>query len=665
MTKAALTLGLCWQTALAEPAGQALPDLTDMNLEDLMNVEVTTVSRKSQSLSSAPAAIYVISNDDIRRSGVTNIPDALRLAPGVMVARVDSGIWAVTSRGFNGVYANKLLVMIDGRSVYSPTYSGVYWEDQDTLLSDVERIEVVRGPGATLWGANAVNGVINIITKHAADTEGWYAGALAGNYEKGSAELRYGAPLGERGFARAYAKMFERGDFKTPEDDDTGNAWEMQSGGFRVDANLNNKTSLRLSGDLNHSETDQNLIVPLISAPYYGASQEPVHVNAGNLNALLTHTLSPVSEIALQTYVFDYRRESYVMDDDETTFDASFQHSYTGWQSQDIVWGLGYRHTDKALAESGNSLSGVKTKTTLRSAFVQDQITLREDTLWLTLGAKFEDAESELQPSARLMWSLNERQKLWASVARAARTPSAVERYSRILTSTLPPGSIYNPSDYALLLVAEGTDDFSSEITTAYELGYRLIARDNLTFDLAVYENHNKNLRNYAIQESGFDNGMLVQPIYFVNRGSITTRGFESSVQWRQSQTLDFKLSYSWFEQDDFSGGQQAFTTGPNPKHMLSLRSAWDLSDSLELDLWYRYMDETVTIDPVTSSPAQIDAYASLDARLAWQYNKDLELALVGQNLLEDQHQEYVPEQFSYPAEIPRSFYLSLKAMFP
>ncbi|HEY4781096.1 MAG TPA: TonB-dependent receptor plug domain-containing protein, partial [Chthoniobacterales bacterium] len=377
---------------VASALAQNLPDVTAMSVEDLMNVQVTSVSKRTQKLADAAAAIFVITQEDIRRSGATSIPEALRMVPGLQVARIDENKWAISSRGFNGRFANKLLVLIDGRSVYTPLFSGVYWNIQDVMLEDVDRIEVIRGPGATLWGANAVNGVINIITKSAKSTQSALATAGGGTETRGSAGVRYGGMLNKGTYYRAYAKYFNVGPSTDPS---TGrradDKWDAVRGGFRTDWTPAGADSLTVQGDMHRSGYGETLTIPLLDAPYSSTFPNKGSISGGNLLGRWNHAFAN-SSTSLQMY-YDRTNitENSLFTDHQDIFDIDFQHTFHASESQEVVWGLGYRSS-----HDGNNSSSVVSlqpnKLTLNqfSAFGQDEISLFEKRLRITVGSKFE-----------------------------------------------------------------------------------------------------------------------------------------------------------------------------------------------------------------------------------------------------------------------------------
>src|SRR5688572_15258115 len=421
----------------AEPAAPSPGNgIMDMDLESLMKIEVTSVSKRPEKLSDAAAAIYVISNEEIRRSGVTSIPEALRLAPGLEVARQDSHTWAISSRGFNDEFANQLLVLIDGRSVYTPLFAGVYWDVQDLPLEDINRIEVIRGPGASLWGANAVNGVINITTRRAKDTQGLLISAGAGNEERGFGTIRYGGKIGEQAHFRVYGKYLNRDDSGLTNGLSANDSWSMWRGGMRLDWEPSHNNLLTLQGDIYTGELNQTVTVPSLSAPPSEELREKVGVSGGNVLGRWSHQFSDTSELSLKAYYDRTERDRVVFDETRDIFDLDLQHRFQLGDRHDFVVGLGYNITSDDLDNRfAVSFDPTHRTASLYSAFVQDEIELVRDRLRLTMGTKIEHNDYtgwEVQPNARLSWSITKRQTAWFAASRAISTPSRAEDDIRI-----------------------------------------------------------------------------------------------------------------------------------------------------------------------------------------------------------------------------------------
>lgn len=649
-------------------------DVTQLDMADLLNVNVTSVSKKAQALSDAPAAIFVISNEDIKRSGVTSVPEALRMAPGIDVARINSNKWAITSRGFNGNSANKLLVLIDGRSVYTPAFSGVYWDAQDVMLEDVDRIEVISGPGATLWGANAVNGVINVITKHAEQTQGGLLTAGGGSYETGFGSLRYGKKLGEDTYGRAYVKGFQRDNFKTSGSNvNAGDEWSKQQGGFRVDSRISDRDEMTFQGDLYHTDLNQTLSAPSLITPTFRQTVNEQAYNEGwNITSRLRHKFSTTAEYTLQVYYDHTRRNDFLTQHSLDTLDVDFQNSFELSDSQNFIWGLGYRtNMDKFSKTQLTTLTPDSRNTQLFTAFLQDEFTLIDDSLWLTIGSKFEHNDYtgfEGQPTARLMWAPTSRQRVWASFSRSVRTPARAEHDVELLRSVLlsPPQLGSLPLEISI----NGNRNYQSEVQLAYELGYRFSFSQKASLDIAAFYNDYDKVRNTtsagipSLVPPGTDNinnFHLHFPQMFVNTGRAKTYGFSASGIWQMADWLRWDINYN-FLITEFGGSLEHRDQAVSPQNKVSLRALINPVDNVNFDLWLRYSSSAQAINSnsagnLSSVTTKINGYVTLDARLAWKPLSNLELSLVGQNLFADHHLEYVDEVFAVPSEIPRSVY--------
>ncbi len=631
-------------------------DYTVLSIEELMDVPVTSVGKKSQSLSDSAAAVFVISNNDLKRSGVTTIADALRMVPGLNVGTIDSNKWAITARGFNGRFADKLLVLIDGRQVYTPTFSGVYWEVQDVMLDDVDRVEIIRGPGATLWGANAVNGVINIITKSARQTQGGLVNVGGGDHEQSFAEGRYGMTLSDNTHVRLYGKYFDRDEYEFATGGDAGDDWDMIRSGFRLDSQLNGQDSISLHGDMYAGNIQQTIVLPMVTSPYLQTVNDDGDVAGGNLTALWERTLSADSSFSLQVY-YDYtEREEAYADEDRDSYDVDFHHRFAVGNRHDIVWGLGYHYTsdDFTLYDFSVSIDPDSSSDDLYSVFLQDEIMLVPERLWLTLGSKFEHnnySGYEVQPSARILWIPHPDHKLWTAVSRAVRTPSRADADMRVITTVVPPST--PPNIFPVAITFNGGDDFDSEELVAYEFGYRFFPVPTLSLDFAAYYNDYDDLRGIEFDDVSYDNlpEYLELPGQFVNSESGHTYGAELAAAWQATEQSKLQLAYTYHYSEIDNG---------SPMHQASLRSETNLTLNLDFDMWLRYVDNVT----VAAVEYDVDEYVTLDVRLAWRLKNSVELALIGQNLLDSGQLQYVNESFTPPTEVGRSVYGKVSVSF-
>jgi iron complex outermembrane recepter protein len=625
-----------------------LARLAQMSPEELMDIKISILG-PSETVSRTPAAVSVVTADDIKRSGARNLPEALRLVPGLDVAQIDASQWAVSSRGFNDEFANKLLVLQDGRSIYTPLFGGVFWDVQGPMLADIDRIEVIRGPGATLWGANAVNGVINIITKSAADTQGWLVSGGGGNQERGFGEARYGGRIGDNAYYRIYGTYNAHDATELPDGGDAHDSWQLGRAGFRTDWTPTADNLLTFQGGGYFGGVDEAFTVYDPSSPTLSATAtDDMHVGGANTLGRWTHTLSDTADFKVQAY-YDYtaRNADRVFDERRHTFDLSFQNEFAAGDRNKMIWGLGYRLTaDTEENNPGIAFNPASETLNLFSGFVQDEIALVKDKLDLTLGSKLEHNDYtgfEVEPGARLAWTPTERQTVWASVSRAVRTPSRSDEsvmQTRALFVT-PPG-IYVP------VTISGSTGFQSETLLAYEAGYRTTPFEKLSFDAAVFYDDYSRLRN--IEATG--------PTSFVQANNLygDTYGTEISATWRVTDRWRLQPAYTFLKMNLHTRPGSTDTTsaplteGESPENQFSIRSSLDLPNNVTFDTALRYVDRL--------SSLAVPSYFELDARLAWRINRHWEVSVVGQNLLHPQHAEFVPTEIQIrQAEIPRSVY--------
>jgi iron complex outermembrane recepter protein len=631
-------------------------DFVTLGLEDLMNLTVTSVSRRSQLVSDAAAAVFVISQEDIRRSGATSIAEALRMVPGLEVARIDANKWAITSRGFNSRFANTLLVLFDGRTVYTQLFSGVFWDRQDTMLEDIDRIEVIRGPGAALWGANAVNGVINIITRSSEDSLGGLVTAGGGTKEQAFGALRYGGQIGADSTLRFYGKYTKRAGDDDTSGRDAYNGWNALRGGFRFDAEPSAQNSLTLQGDV-FRERLQETYTDLVP------SQENVNhttpVFGANLLSRWKHTFSDTADLALQLYYDRTDTTLAVVDEKRNTFDIDFQNRFALTGSQEIIWGSGFRYSQDSITTPSSALSlpPARQSTHLFSWFLQDDITLVRDRAHLILGSKFEVNSYtgfEVQPNARLIWTPNRRHTVWGAVSRAVRTPSRGEETFSLYQSGPAPG---------VLIHLIGSDRQQAEELIAYELGYRVEPSSVLSADLATFYNRYRKLAVFTTDQNlEFQTPFPPQvavPLNLGNSGGAETCGVELAANLKALDWWRLRGAYTYLRilaTETAPGGILSNIKNESPHHQVSLRSSLDLASNVGLDLWLRYVSGLEFQGTTAAIP--IDSYLTLDARLAWKPWKKLELSLAGQNLLQREHREFQPQQITTQAtQVGRSVY--------
>jgi iron complex outermembrane receptor protein len=620
-----LCIALSTGTATAAYAAQPSDDFSSLDIEDLANIQISSVSKKKEPLSDAAAAVFVITSEDIRRSGYTSIPEVLRLAPNLQVARVDSSQYAITARGFNGTAANKLQVLIDGRSVYTPLFSGVFWDVQDVLLEDVERIEVISGPGGALWGSNAVNGVINIITRNSQNTQGTMVSAGVGTAENGAA-VRYGGKVNEDTSFRLYAKGFDRDNTELANGTSVHDSWNKQQAGFRLDSS-HGDDQLTLQGDVYDGSIDQLV----------GSDKK---ISGGNVLGRWNRALDGGASIQVQAY-YDHTDRDYpgVFSEKLDTYDIDAQHHFQWGKSNDIVWGGGYRlMLDQVDNSASLAFLPANRRLALANLFAQDTITLNPR-LKLTLGARVEHNSYtglEFQPNARLAWKLNDKSLLWTSISRAVRTPSRID------------GEFFVPAKAPFLLT--GNQDFRSEKLTAYELGYRVEPTANTTLSISTFYNVYDELRSVELSAGG---GF---PFTLGNKLKGDTYGVEMWGTYRVNDWWRLSAGYNHLEKRLSVKSGSSDTTSVrgsdvDPSEQFSLRSAMNLAHNTEFD---------VSVRTVTGlSASQVPSYTALDARLGWTIKKGLELSLSGFNLLDGGHPEFRDNALPL-RELDRSVYLKL-----
>lgn len=640
----------------------------DLSPEQLFDAKVMSATKTDDTWWNTPAAVYVLGNEDIKRSGATSIPEALRLVPGVQVSRFHTSGWAVSVRGFNSDLANKLLVLIDGREVYNHLFSGVYWDAQDTILEDIERIEVIRGPGAALWGANAVNGVINIITKHASETQGGLVSAIVGNKER-IASTRYGGEIGEAGHYRVYGKALTREPQQTLAGSNPANQdWDAWRGGFRADwQDTDKRDHFMLQGDGYSSNADHYRTIPSFTSPFLSTNEETVNARGAHILGRWNRTLENDAKLSVQGYMDYTLRDLHLLEDETTALDLDAQLHFPAWGRHEFLTGARLRYNFNELNGSPQTtFSSAHRKDKLFSGFVQDKITLAPEEWFLTLGSKFEHNDYsgfEVQPSGKLQWHPNNNQMVWGSISRAVRTPSRLEQDLDILLTAVPPSAAL-PVPAGVSLVAN--PDFDSEELIAYELGYRHQVTPAIQFDLATFYNEYDKLAANAILtprivDNGIDPLHFLIPVEISNMTQGETYGAEMTVNWQATDTLDLSASYSYLNvvldgPPESIALESEVAEGQSPHHQFTMRSMWEMTDTMSLDSALHYVSSL--------SALSVDNYWRLDLHWNWRLDERLELSLVGQNLLDDAHQEFSVPTNGNATEIERSLYGKLTWRF-
>lgn len=628
-------------------------------------MEVTTASRKAEKLADVASALFVLREDDIRRSGATTLPELLRLVPGLNVGRISSSEWAVSARGFNAIFGDKLLVLIDGRSVYTPLFGGVFWNEHDIPLHDIDRIEVIRGPGATIWGVNATNGVINVVTKDAHRTKGGVASVVVGTTDRLIGDLRQGGQVGEwsyRVFGR-FAERDESNGLPVPGEHEANDDWRHTRGGFRADRALSPHDQITLQGGAYYGESGWDLVEP---DPSLGQRERDVtrYQNGAYALGRWTHRRENGEEVGVQFYFDRNERNDVILGQLRYTADLEVQHRFAPMTSHDVVWGAGVRtHLDDMSSTFTASVTPESRNINLYTGFIQDEITLVPDLLRLVLGTKIEHSElsdTAFQPNIRTILTPTDHHSLWGSVSRALRSPARFNHDGRLATHLVGRSDTNLPIIHTVI----GSRNFDPEELIAYEAGYRGVLSPTLSLDLSLFYNVYEDLESAEEREpflnTTFGVPFIEAPSYIANKLGGISKGGEISIDYRPTPPWRLVAGYSYLDlsltaDDDstdliFSRGQYQ-----SPRHSAFLRSLLDLPGDTEFDLTLRYVDEIIAFS--------VQDYWELDLRLGWKPTKNLELSLVGQNLLHNDHFEFASTLVTtIPSEIERAVYA--KAVF-
>lgn len=616
-------------------------DFALLSLEQLMSVEVTSVSGIAEPWFTTPAAMYVITAEDVRRSGHQSLAEALRLAPGMSVRRINANIWDVSARGFGSRFNNKLLVLIDGRTVYDPLFSGTYWSDQDVMMEDLDRIEVIRGPGATLWGANAVNGVINVTTKHARDTQGLYISGVTGTDLRALGAARYGTQLDESTWMRVWTQYSNYDRSAQPGPGDAHDDWDMVRGGVRIDRDIDSQTTLSLQAGIYSSDRlGEAISVPTSPGPGTITAIGDGKAASIHVMARLARDIDAANGWSIQSYI-EYldRTQPNGFGNDRTTFDLDYRHRFEIGDKHDIIWGAGARqHFDRTDGTVEVAFDPGKRAYTTVSGFVQDTITLKEDELFAMIGTKLEYntfTDFEVQPSARLSWTPDENHTLWSAVSRTVRVPSRVDKNLKL--------TIMNIGVTPVQIL--GDSDVDSEEMVAYELGYRVRPAENVTLDFSGYFNDYRKLLELTPTGAGT----------YANRASGESYGFEAAASWRAADNLRVESSYS-FQRTQLHGPASPQDETTYPRNQFQVRSMLDITKDLECNAALYYGDTV---------GARGEAFWRLDLGVTWRPTANLEFAVWGQNLLEASHQESSDNIFQASAvEVQRGVYAQATLRF-
>jgi iron complex outermembrane receptor protein len=635
--------------------------LGDLSLQDLMavEVEITSVARRGQSVKDAAAAIFVLSNADIVRSGATTIPDLLRYVPGVHVGHVNGHASAVSVRGLSGSLSNKLLVMIDGRTVYTPLFAGTVWSKEDPPLEDIERIEVIRGPGGSVWGANAFNGVINIITKSARETLGSYAQARAGNEDKVAFEARHGFKVAEDSAVRLYGKLERRDAARSTAGAGDEDDWDAARVGARGDFALHDGQKLTLDGSLYTQRYSEISTVPVLTAPFSRIVEDRYQDKGGH--ALLRWASADAAPVNHNAQFF--LNHDQFLDQRVTTADVEYGAQFKPFDGHLMQFGFGYRHTwDETQTIAVGGFTPIKQDYHRFSAFLQDAIALFDDQVELILGARLEHnafSGFEVQPNIRARWSIDDRQTVWASAARAVRTPSRLDQDAVSDISVLPTAPV------PTLLQFRGDPDFKSEELLAFDVGYRVQPLDSVSIDIAAFYYDYDHLRAQVVGAPELQLGApvphAVVPINLASQLAAETYGGEVAAEWFVDRDWKTSAGYSYAEinVDPTLGGQnpQARDVFKSPEHQVFARTGFSLFDALDVDVGVRFASRL--------RQDQIGDYVAADARVAWRPADGIELSISAQNLFHDNEPEFLSETPQTPrSNVQTSVFGQLRIQF-
>ena len=645
------------QTGPSADQTQGGEQLKTLTLEQLGNIEVTTVAKEPEVLWKTPAAIFVITQQDIQRSGATTIPQTLRLAPGVEVAQINGDQWAIGIRGFGSRLSRSVLVLIDGRIVYSPLTAGVYWEVQDYLIEDIDRIEVIRGPGGTIWGPNAVNGVINIITKSSKDTLGGLASGGAGNVEQGFAGARYGGTVGKDLTYRVYGKGFGRSPQYHPQAPDY-DGWRGGQAGFRMDWSAGGRDSYTISGDGYYQSFGENVTDSSYNPPanYTFFGQAPL--SGGNILGHWRRKLGDKKDLQVDAYYDQTSRHELNFGDVRNTFNVDAQYRFP-LRRQEITTGLGLyaSHGSEEQVLTGLEFRPPVRTDQIYSAFLQDEIALVPNRLSLYAGSKFLKTNYTgllLEPSVRLLYTPTATQTLWAAFTQAVRTPADVER-DFYLASFIGPG----PGGLPFFARFNANPNFHSERLNGYEAGYRRLLAAKIYLDIATFYNQYRNLLSEDITgpiflETDPAPPHLLLPAAFGNGLKATTSGGEIAGEYRPKDFWRLRGSYSLLElhvektPNSQDIGSAPGIQGSSPRHEVLLQTGFDLPKSVTADFQVRYISRLPALN--------VPAYWTGDTSLGYNLSKQLRLTAVGQNLFQPRHYEFVSDP-SGPVGIERSLF--------
>lgn len=637
-------------------------DLTDLSLEELMDVRVSLATRKPGRLSEIAAAVDVVTAEDMRRTGAENVPDALRQVPGMEVGRLDASKWALSSRGFNGLYSNKVLVLLDGMNLYSPVFSGVLWESMDISPEEVSRVEVVRGPGATLWGAGAMNGVISIATREARETQGLSLRAGTGTEQKAVLSGRWGGSIGTNAFYRVYGRAIRHDGFINSSGEPAGDDWKRQSGGFRVDWKASRRNSLTLQGEVSGADIGQEGNPTLVPGIILEGPDYRIKMQAGYVSGRWRRVFSPRSDFDLRVSFNGTRREdAFFFGGNSRTLDVDAQHHVAVAGRHDIVWGAGFRQmAHRVLSRRIMTMDPASRTFRTFSAFFQDDIDLVLQRLRLTAGSKFEDNSFtgfEIQPNLRLAWMPSPRHTFWTAASRAVRLPDPSDFDLKIIYELSPARFLLN-----------GNTNIRPEELAAFEFGWKTTPSVRFHAEVSGFINRYDRIQNYSLEDFRvFENPLVIEiPFLLDNVMTGKVKGVECVADAGLRRNLRIRASAAYLDvrqrwsdevirkaqeigrmlglEREFVAEWVGNENGKSPEWTGSLRLSWNPAASVEADLMARFVDDL----PQMAVPG----YTGLDARLAWRPNGLFEVFVLGRNLAGPKHLEFNETPASFGATL-------------
>lgn len=651
-------------TAESQPAASSSEWFATATLEELMQVRITSAGRKEQPLSEVPAAVFVVSREDIRRSGAATVPEALRMVPGLHVAQIDASKWAISARGFSGRFANKMLVLIDGRTIYTNLYSAVNWDQNELMMEDIERIEVVRGPGATLWGVNAVNGVINIVTRSAEHTEGGLVSVRSGLTEPLDLGLRYGGRVGKNFHYRFFGKAYSRGPQLSSLPGDPGRAYDVWFGrhlAMRADWSVTDRDEVSMQASVHRSEGDQTFDIDFINRTPEATRLNTVGMSGGFGMLRWKRNISPKSEIALLSYFTHEKRNEFYGQAQFQAAEVDFQHRYRFAKRHDLLWGAGYRLYRDRIG-GPNTQAGVlepilvpaTSNDSLYNTFVQDEIALVPSRLILTVGTKLQHNRytgMEFQPNVRLLWAPTRATTMWSAVSRAARTPARRDLAVRAQFDAPAPAPMGS------LIRLFGDPNIPSEHVLSYEAGVRRSFGPRFSVDAAAFFSKYTDLQRLVQLPPQLEfNPFLavIFPFTITHGEKATYRGVEVATTWVPSSEWTFGANYSYVAADNYLHGFRPIKENlrSDPAHQWQLRTSWDVTPKLSLDAWGYYQSSLQF--------QRLPSHWRTDLRMAWKFSESAELNVLGQNLNNSKLLEYVSEDFVRSSYLRRNVRLNL-----